>query len=102
MGSVKLLDSPFNPLAAESMRLQYNFRDTSNTLSCVVYDLSGSKRHTVADYLPVNQSGEITWNGRDHNGRALPRGIYILKVSARDSSGRYFLQKQLTVVLATK
>jgi flagellar hook assembly protein FlgD len=102
VGSIKVVNSPFNPLASETMRIQYNFKAETNTFSCLVYDLKGFKRHTIAESLPVNQSGEITWDGRDRSGKALPRGIYILRTEAKNSNGKYFLRKQLTIVLATK
>lgn len=101
-GHVKLISSPFNPLIGESMHLQYNFRDTSNTINCSVYDLKGNKRFTIASDKSIGSSGELIWNGRDNQGKAIPRGLYILLVEAKDSSNRYFLRKQLTVVLATK
>ena len=101
-GSVKIVGSPFNPLAGESMHLQYNFHDISNTINCYVYDLNGKKRHTIASGLSVGTSGELFWDGRDNHGKPLPRGIYVLLVEAKNSSKRYFLRKQLTVVLATK
>ncbi len=101
-GHVKLNSSTFNPLIGESMHLQYNFRDTSNTINCSVYDLKGNKRFTIASDKSIGSSGELIWNGRDNQGKALPRGLYILLVEAKDSTNRYFLRKQLTVVLATK
>jgi hypothetical protein len=102
VGKVKLVGSPFNPLIGESIKLQYNFRDENNTLDCVVYDLKGIKRHTIASGLKTESSGELTWDGRDRQGKTLERGIYIILVEARNSLGHYFLRKQLTVVLATK
>jgi len=100
-GTVKVKDSPFNPLIDERMSLQFNFRDIANTINCYVYDLKGNKRHTIASGMSVGSFGEIFWDGKDKGGKPLPRGIYVLLVEARNSSNRYFLRKQLTVVLAT-
>jgi len=103
IGTIKLMGSPFNPLVAgESMRLQYNFPDASNSINCYVYDLHGKKRYTIASGLSIGNSGEIVWNGKDIHGKALPRGIYVLLAEVKNSSKHYFLRKQLTVVLATK
>lgn len=101
LGKVKLVGSPFNPLKGESMKLQYNFRDETNTLDCVVYDLKGIKRYTIASGLQTESSGELSWDGKNRQGKALERGIYILRVEARNSLGHYFMRKQLAVVLAT-
>jgi len=101
-GHIKLIGSPFNPLANESMHLQYNFRDAANTINCYVYALNGSKIHTIASGQEIGSSGELVWNGKDKQGKAFPRGIYVLLVEAKNSSNQYFLRKQLTVVLATK
>jgi hypothetical protein len=101
-GHIKLMGSPFNPLADESMHLQYNFRDVANTINCYIYALNGSKVHTIASGLSIGSTGELVWNGKDKQGKAFPRGIYVLLVEAKNSSNQYFLRKQLTVVLATK
>jgi len=101
-GSIKLVGSPFNPLQDESMKLQYNFTDEVNYLSCSVYDLKGIKKRTLVAGLETGSAGELVWNGKDSNGKALERGIYILLTEVKNSSGNYFLRKQLTVVLATK
>lgn len=101
-GKVKIIGSPFNPLAGQNMRLQYNFKDISNVINCFVYDINGHKVHTIASGLSIGNCGELIWNGKDRAAKALPRGIYILLVEVKDSSNRYFLRKQLTVVLATK
>lgn len=102
LGKVKIIGSPFNPLAAESMKLQYSFVDASNTINCELFDLKGRKVHTIVSGMSVGNSGEISWNGKDNSGKAFPRGIYVLLVEAKNSSKHYFLRKQLTVVLATK
>lgn len=101
-GKVKVIGSPFNPLLGQNMRLQFNFSDVSNAISCFVYDIYGKKVHTIASGLSVGNCGELVWNGKDKSGKALPRGIYILLVEAKNSSKKYFMRKQLTVVLATK
>ena len=44
-----------------------------------VYDVMGRRVHTVA--LPRGKmSGEITWDGRDSQGRLLPSGIYFFRL----------------------
>lgn len=101
-GHIKLLCSPFNPLANESMHLQYNFKDETNTINCYVYDLQGKKIITIASDLAIGSTGELVWNGKDKHGKPFDRGIYVLLIEAKDSGKRYFLKKQLTVVLATK
>jgi hypothetical protein len=102
LGKVKLVGSPFNPLADEKMHLQYNFKEDDNTINCYVYDLKGIKQFTIASGLEVGNAGELIWNGKDKQGKALPRGMYVLLVEAKRHNNNYFLQKQLTVVLATK
>lgn len=101
-GHIKLLCSPFNPLANETMHLQYNFGDDSNSINCYVYDLQGKKIFTIASDLAIGSTGELVWHGKDKHGKPFDRGIYVLLVEAKNSSKRYFLKKQLTVVLATK
>jgi hypothetical protein len=101
-GHVRLIGSPFNPDAGESMYLEYSLSDEANFISCYVFDLNGIKRHTIASGLDIGSSGELFWNGKDGRGKALPRGIYVLLVEARNSSKNIILRKQLTVVLATK
>jgi hypothetical protein len=100
-GKIRLTGSPFNPAAGESMKLEYNFTDASNTISCYVYDMKGRKVHTVASGLEIGKSGELAWNGKNGQGKPFPRGIYVLMTEARNSSKNIILRKQLTVVLAT-
>ncbi|HOV16422.1 MAG TPA: lamin tail domain-containing protein [Candidatus Cloacimonadota bacterium] len=101
-GHIKIVGNPFNPQLGEKMSLQYNFKDQTNYLSCTVFDLSGNRKHIIASVKKIGNVGEITWDGCDNHGKPFPRGIYVLLVEVKNSSGHYFLRKQMTVMLATK
>ena len=67
--------NPFNP----STKLSYRLPEGGN-LDLAVYDLQGRRLRTLRSGWRDAGRGEVTWNGRDEAGRALPSGIYFAKL----------------------
>ncbi|MEN6445856.1 MAG: lamin tail domain-containing protein [Candidatus Cloacimonas sp.] len=99
LGKVTLSGSPCNAKAGEKITLAYNLLAASNRISCKVFDLSGRKICTIADYALVNNSGFVYWNGCQDNGNYAPRGLYIILWEAQNAKGGKIMRKQFTAVL---
>jgi hypothetical protein len=54
-----------------------------------IYDVAGRLVHT----LPPAADGEVTWDGRGGDGRALPGGVYLAqrRIGGREATGRIVL-----------
>jgi hypothetical protein len=47
-----------------------------------VFDLSGARVRTVADAIRSAGAQTVAWDGRDSGGRAVPSGVYLVRVAA--------------------
>jgi len=99
LGKVTLSGSPCNAKAGEKITLAYNFPAETNRISCRIFDLSGRKICTIADYSLVNASGFVHWNGCKQDGTFAPRGLYIILWESQNASGGKIMRKQFTAVL---
>ncbi len=82
--------NPFNP----STQIVFELA-TAQEVQLVVYDIRGRQvRKLVAEPLAAG-AHEITWHGRDDQGRGLPSGIYLYRLVTPQSSqgGRMVLSK---------
>ena len=70
--------NPFNPHSTVNFRL-----DVAESVRLAVYDLSGRR---VRDLIEGSTYGpgrhELSWDGRDDRGRALPSGVYLYRLEA--------------------
>ena len=99
LGKVVLTGSPCDAKAGEKIALAYNFPSATNRITCNIYDLSGRKICSVADYILVNAAGVIYWNGCKQDGNFAPRGLYIILWEAQNADGGKIMRKQFTAVL---
>jgi len=88
--SISLRPSTILPIYPEGNRIK---------LSIFVMDLRWRVLTPVFDDFLVPGSYEIKiWDGKDREGRAVPRGIYILRVEARSSERRDLLYIPVSLV----
>ncbi|HQM04016.1 MAG TPA: lamin tail domain-containing protein [Candidatus Cloacimonas sp.] len=99
LGKVVLTGSPCDAKAGEKIALAYNFPSATNRITCNIYDLSGRKICSVADYALVNAAGVIYWNGCKQDGNFAPRGLYIILWESQNAAGGKIMRKQFTAVL---
>jgi len=81
---VQAVPNPFNPKADITFAMP-----TAGAATVRVHDLRGRCVRTLSAELPIGPA-RLAWDGRDHAGRELPSGTYLLEVSAagRVTSGR--------------
>ncbi len=80
-----------NPLEIQSI-IDYSLQHASNVI-IKAYNINGD---CVKIWNPGQQSTgsyQLTWNGSDHNGNRLPKGIYIISLHA----GKYVTSKKIVV-----
>ncbi|MBN4080987.1 T9SS type A sorting domain-containing protein [Caldithrix abyssi] len=87
--------NPFNP----STMIKYRLPVTSS-VSLVVFDLRGNE---VTCWASANEQAgykQISWNGTDVNGKRVPAGIYIYKLTAKShESGQMFTENRKMIFL---
>jgi hypothetical protein len=88
--SISLRPSTVLPIYSEGDRIK---------LSVLVMDLRWRVLTSVFDGFLLPGSYEIKiWDGKDREGRAVPRGVYILRVEARSSERRDLLHIPVSLV----
>ena len=69
--------NPFNPSTTFSFTLLYEDR-----VELAVFDAQGKRVRTLIDGPVPGGDTQVTWNGRDDEGRALPSGTYFYRLRA--------------------
>lgn len=94
--------SPFSPDGDghdDATRLQFTLQAEASLVRLRIYDARG--RQVYADEGErVGRRGELIWNGRGTDGRALRLGIYVALLEAVDATGGTVETLRETVVLA--
>jgi hypothetical protein len=77
------------------------FRSPSaeNVLRVTLFDESGCPVRTLADNLYIGYEASLTWDGTDDNGSLLPTGIYVVLITAFDSTGNKAVWKKAVALL---
>ena len=57
---------------------------TAGPVRLQIFDLAGLLVATLLDEAGPADCHEVTWNGRDSQGRALPSGPYIVRLETED------------------
>ncbi len=70
-----------------------------NVVRIVVFTENGHPVRTLADNLYTGYESLFTWDGTDDTGRVLPTGLYIIWVSAFDSTGNTTRHKEAVAVI---
>lgn len=69
--------NPFNPSTTFSFSLLY-----ADRVELAVYDAQGKRVRTLIDGVVPGGDTQVTWNGRDDEGRSLPSGTYFYRLRA--------------------
>lgn len=82
--------NPFNPATA----ITFDLPEETN-VELVVYNLLGERVNTLSDGKFKAGTHRVTWAGRDDNGREVPSGVYLYRLSAgeKDITRRMVLIK---------
>ncbi len=70
--------NPFNP----ATRLPFTVDRDGLSVTIGVYDMRGQLVRTLATGPQPAGRHEVTWNGRDTNGRLMPSGAYVARLRA--------------------
>jgi hypothetical protein len=77
--------NPFSLSKVPNTTIGYRMAEAGNA-TIKVYNLLGREVRTlVNEFRPVGKSS-VTWNGRDNNGRLLPAGIYMYKLTTKSQT----------------
>lgn len=71
--------NPFR--AGESTTIRFAVPDAAEASAIAVYDLLGRRVRTLRREL-VSGEQAVSWNGRDDAGRAVPPGVYVIRLAA--------------------
>ncbi len=71
--------NPFNPRTTVSFSL-----DRARAIDLGVYDLRGLRLKTLARATWPAGVSAVAWDGADEQGRAMPSGVYLLRLEAGD------------------
>jgi hypothetical protein len=74
---VRIVPNPFNPMTTVSFDIPRQER-----LVVAVYDLGGRRLKVLADGVHPPGRHDVTWNGQDARGRAMPSGTYIVRLDS--------------------
>jgi len=67
--------NPFNP----ETKIRYTIPE-QNHVSIIVYNVLGQKVRTLVDKVQIANTHEISWDGRDDDGKVQPTGVYIIRL----------------------
>ena len=74
--------NPFSLSAVPATTITFRMAEAGNA-SLKVYNLLGKEVRTlINEFRPFGKSS-VSWDGRDNNGRLVPAGIYMYKLSTR-------------------
>ncbi len=76
--------NPFNPLTT----VKFEISDLSN-VSVKIYNILGKEITTLLEKQISPGSYTIDWEARDSNGKLLPSGVYLIKLSTNSKAGNY-------------
>lgn len=65
-----------------------------------IFDRRGRLVAAPAVQREVGQKGSIVWDGKDHQGRRCPIGLYIVLVEAKEMDGSRSFRQKLTAAIA--
>jgi len=77
--------NPFNP----NTRIEFNIPDQSG-VSLKIYNILGKEITTLLEKQLSPGDYTIDWEARDSNGKLLPSGIYLIRLSAISESNNFF------------
>jgi hypothetical protein len=99
---INIQPNPFSPDGdgfEDHSLIQITLPFATGYVSIDIYDITGRKIKTIADYQPVGSSDTFIWDGRDYNGRMGRIGIYILLVRIFNPAQDLYKEKKKSLVL---
>lgn len=91
--------NPFSSSKTGQTYISYKIDFDNPMISANIYDTGGTLVRTLVQNSGMEQSGIISWNGKNEAGFNLPSGPYILILDANNSFGSRFSSK-IMIVLA--
>jgi hypothetical protein len=79
--SLSIGPNPFSAVAT----LAFEISSPAN-VTADVYSVTGQRVRRIESAVFARGSGQMSWDGKDDAGRALPSGTYLVKVSANNST----------------
>lgn len=84
ISNLSLAPNPFSPNGdgrRDTLHIKFTTTD-SGSLVVKILDISGRDLRTISQNQTVaaNQNLDITWDGKDGDGRDLPNGVYLILV----------------------
>jgi hypothetical protein len=98
-GTLCLQGSPCKARAGESISLFYKLSDQQSRASCRIFDRAGHRVRILGEGLSIPSEGSLTWDGRDSNGKYVPRGLYYLLWESQPGNGGKIYRRQLSLVI---
>jgi subtilisin family serine protease len=74
--------NPFNPATT----ISYQVQSAQTPVRIMVYTVAGRLVRTLVNGLESAGNHEVTWDGRDDDGRGLPSGVYFYRIETPGSS----------------
>jgi hypothetical protein len=71
-----------NPSLGGQVTIDYALADQNADETVAIYDIAGRRIRTLSSGLK-SSGGQIQWNGRSEDGRAVAAGIYFVRLQAR-------------------
>ena len=93
-GRVELTAAP-NPFD-DAVLLSYSLPAAPSVVDLWIYGVEGVRVRRLMNSAPAGRQGEAEWDGRDHQGVAVPPGIYIVYLAA-SAAGKVHRSKTLVV-----
>ena len=81
--------------------LVINFTSPSveNVLNVIVFDANGYQVRTLAENTSTGYEATFTWDGTADNGSLVSTGLYVIWISAYDTSGNVNRWKKACAVI---
>ncbi|HEX6791456.1 MAG TPA: FlgD immunoglobulin-like domain containing protein, partial [Candidatus Krumholzibacteria bacterium] len=78
--SLSISPNPFSALATITFNIS-----TSASVSAEVYSVTGERVRHMDNAEFAQGTGRLLWDGKDDGGRALPSGVYMVRVKANQT-----------------
>ena len=96
---VAVYGSPCQARAGEQISVSYQLQDSQNRVDCAVWSRAGQLVRVLADNTLLPNTGVLSWDGRDANGRYVPRGLYYISWTSRGLSSGKEIYKRFSVAM---
>ncbi len=86
--AVEVFGSPAKIRAGEYIYVSFKFADPQSKVSCKVWSRAGNLVRILAANISLEATGELIWDGRDAQGRYVPKGLYYINWISVSASGK--------------